>query len=666
MLADAAQTLGSAPERAERLCRLVLAQDGDNGDARLLLSEALRRRGALEEARALAEEEVRRRPSWFGASRQLGVVLADLREPLAASIAFQNASKLNPTHPTLWRDVADQLALAGDVSGSQAAYLQYAMNGGDPALRPAVDGLRLNRIDEAAALLRAFVAGKSTDVVALKLLSEAEARSGRADLAERDLRRALDLAPGFTPARHGLGQLLMGLGRLDEARAEARKILRDQPANIGARRLLAAIEYNANEFEAALRIYQDLLSERPQQPSIWMSRGHVLKAVGRVDECISAYRTAIEQQPDLGDAFWGLADLKTFRFDAAEVTHMERLLEQEGLAADARVSTHYALGKAYEDDGRAESAFLQYKTGAAVHRAQNPYDPGFLSAFVDASIALFTRDFLETRRSWGDPSRDPIFVVGLPRAGSTLVEQILSSHSLVEGTAELPDLNNIAQGLVSPEAAASGVMYLEALAAQTPESLARLGVSYLERTRGYRKTSAPIFINKMPNDFMHVGLIQMILPNAKVIDARRNPLACGWSCFKQHFARGQLFSYDLTHIGRFYTDYVRLMAHFDATAPGRVHRVLHEALVQDPEPHIRALLAYCGLPFEEACLRPHETQRAVRTASSQQVRQPISAKGLDSWRRFEPLLGELNAALGEIATAYPSVPMRFRETGGIE
>lgn len=651
--------MASAPARAEALCRDALSMDPENGDARLMLSEALRRTGALAEARRLAEVEVGRRPDWFGAHRQLGAVLSDLAEPLVASLAFKRALELNPAHPTLWRDLGNQLALAGDAAGAQIAHVRHASNGGDPSLQPASLALRANDFLKAEQVLNAFLSRYPNDVVALKLLSEAQARSGRADLAEKTLRRCLEIAPAFALARHSLGQLLMGFGRLDEALGEARLILGQYPGNMGARRLLAAILNSAGEYEQALEVYRALLRERPHQPTIWMSYGHVLKTLGRTTECVDAYRRGIEQQPDLGDAFWGLADLKTFRFEAREIQLMEELVASERLNVASRVSVHYALGKAHEDSGRVDDAFAQYSAGATLQRIEYPYDANSLTKFVDACIELFTPDFFAARAGSGSLEADSIFIVGLPRAGSTLIEQILSSHSSVEGTAELPDLNAIAQSLISVEQALAGAMYLEKVAGLDSSALRKLGETYLQRTRTHRKTMKPLFINKMPNDFLHVGLIQLILPNAKVIDARRHPMACGWSCFKQHFARGQTFTYDLGDIGRFYRDYVRLMAHIDAVSPGRVHRIVHEALVRDPEPHIRSLLGYCGLPFEEQCLRPHETERAVRTASSEQVRQPINTKGLDAWRKFEPHLSELRRALGDVVDSYPAAPESF-------
>jgi hypothetical protein len=312
-----------------------------------------------------------------------------------------------------------------------------------------------------------------------------------------------------------------------------------------------------------------------------------------------------------------------------------------------RVNLHYALGKALEDEGKAEAAFAHYQEGASLHRKMIQYKPERTRKAVDDAIALFTPEFFAARAGSGASAPDPIFILGLPRSGSTLIEQVLASHSAVEGTMELPDLGSIAGELCGYERAAAGGSYLDTLPSLSKAELAALGEKYLRTTRLHRKLGRAYFIDKMPNNWTLTGFIHLILPNAKIIDARRHPMACCFSCFKQHFALGQNFTYGLADLGMYYADYVRLMDHWDQVLPGRVHRVIFEDLVADPEPNIRALLDYCGLPFEDACLRPHETARPVRTASSEQVRRPISAKGVEEWRAFEPWLDALKRALGD-------------------
>lgn len=655
LVSQALKVLNADPAQAETLLRAALQSDPRNDDAQLVLSEALRRQAKLTDARTFAQAQVQVRPQWFGAQRQLGVVLGELREPLAASIALQRAAELNSGHPTIWRELADQLSLAGDVAGAQAAYARHAVAPPEPRLAPVTEALKANDAAKAETLLADHLRQWPSDVTALRLLSEAQARAGRSRDAEATLRRALTLAPNFGYARHSLAQLLMGLGRLEEANAEADYLLRAEPNNEGSRRLKAAILSALGDYDQVLPLYEKLLRDTPKHAGTWMSYGHALKTVGRQDDGIAAYRRSIAIEPGLGVSYFSLANLKTFKFSDAEMSQMEAQLRRDDISLNDRVNLLYALGKAHEDAKRAEEAFARYSEGAALYRSSIDYDSSRLTALADASERVLTPEFFAARPG-GCEAPDAIFIVGLPRAGSTLVEQILASHSMVEGTMELGDLNAIAYALNDPPV--EDAVYLDALAKLDAEERKARGETYLRTTRIQRKLGKPLFINKMPNDFRHVGLIHAILPNAKIIDARRHPMACGWSCFKQHFAMGQHYTYDLDELGRYYRDYVRLMAHYDRVLPGRVHRVIHEGLVRDPEPHIRALLDYCGLPFEEACLTPHETDRAVRTASSEQVRQPISAKGLDSWKAYESWLDPLRDALGDVVDAYPDVPKR--------
>jgi hypothetical protein len=357
-----------------------------------------------------------------------------------------------------------------------------------------------------------------------------------------------------------------------------------------------------------------------------------------------------------GEAWWSLANLKTFRFEPGDLATMRALLGQEGLTEADRFHFHFAIGKALEDMGDWEGSFRHYEQGNRLRRALIRYEADENTTRKDRSKTLFSRKFFEERQNFGSPAADPVFIVGLPRSGSTLLEQILSSHSAVEGTMELPDVIAITRELGERKSRSQESKYPEVLATFGAGDLRALGERYLAQTRVQRKTAAPYFIDKMPNNFAHVGLIHLMLPNAKIIDARRHPLACCFSAFKQHFARGQHFTFDLVELGRYYRDYVELMAHFDEALPGRIHRVLYERMIDDTEPEVRRLLDYCGLPFEEGCLRFYENERAVRTASSEQVRQPIYREGVDHWRHFEPWLGPLKEALGPVLETYPDIP----------
>jgi tetratricopeptide (TPR) repeat protein len=428
------------------------------------------------------------------------------------------------------------------------------------------------------------------------------------------------------------------------------------PSNPSYRSTKAAILGQIGEYEQAIAIYRELLAEYPRLPKAWMSFGHALKSAGHSEECIAAYRRSAELAPQFGEAWWSLANLKTFRFEPADLATMRVQLERPELTDHDRLHFHFAIGKALEDAGEWEDSFRHYAEGNRLRKSLIRYDADENTAALRRSKALFTRRFFEERAGFGDPRPDPIFIVGLPRAGSTLLEQILASHSQVEGTMELPDVIGFARELGGRRNRSQESKYPEILATMGAADMAALGARYLQQTRVQRKTGAPFFIDKMPNNFAHVGLIQLMLPNAKIVDARRHPLACCFSSFKQHFALGQHFTFDLADIGRYYRDYVELMAHFDAVLPGRVHRVLYERMVEDTEGEVRRLLGYCGLPFEEGCLRFYENERAVRTASSEQVRRPIYREGMDHWRHFEPWLGPLKDALGPVLDAWPAVP----------
>jgi tetratricopeptide (TPR) repeat protein len=387
-----------------------------------------------------------------------------------------------------------------------------------------------------------------------------------------------------------------------------------------------------------------------------MSLGHALKTAGRHAESIEAYTSSIAKAPNLGEAYWSLANLKTFRFTPEQTLTMRAQLADAKLSAEDRFHFEFSLAKALEDAGEYQESFAHYREGNRLRRAMIRYDADENHAHVERSKRFFTREFFAQRQGWGCPAPDPVFIVGLPRSGSTLIEQILASHSQVEGTMELPDVAMLARVVGNRTTRPTGAAYPRALEKFSAEELRALGERYLSQTRIQRKTAAPLFIDKMPNNFAHLGFIHLMLPNARIIDARRHPLGCCLSGFKQHFARGQNFTYDLAEIGRYYRDYVQLMAHFDEVLPGRVHRVFYENMVEDTEAEVRRLLEYCRLPFEEGVLRFHENQRAVRTASSEQVRQPIFRDGMEQWRHFDAWLGPLKEALGEVASAYPRIP----------
>lgn len=550
--------------------------------------------------------------------------------------------------PAALRRRARALREQGRAAEAEAAELRaIELSAHDPVLQDAAAALVANRLELAEPVLRARLKADPFDVAAIRMLAEVAGRIGRFRDAENLLRRALELAPAFAPARANLATALHRQGRTGEALSELDRLDAGEPGAPGHANLRAAVLSKAGAFDEAIALYEEILARTPNHPKIWMSFGHALKTVGRQEESIAAYRKAAALMPAFGEAWWSLANLKTVRLDAADVAAMDGALGDPRASLDDLFHLHFALAKALDDLGEPARAFDHYAVANRRRRALLPYSAAETTAAVDRAVATFTSEFLAARRGEGCPAPDPVFVLGLPRSGSTLIEQILSSHSQIEGTAELPDIPQLAN-----ELGAQG-RYHEALSRLSGDDLERLGRTYLQRAAPQRREGKPRFIDKLPNNWLHIGLIMLILPNARIVDARRHPLDCGWSNFRQHFARGQAFSYDLGDIGRYYADYVRLTAHFDRVAPGAVHRVHHEALLDDPEGEVRALLEALGLPFEDACLRFHENRRAVRTASSEQVRRPLNRDGVGQWRAVADRLGPLIAGLGPALDGYP-------------
>lgn len=503
-----------------------------------------------------------------------------------------------------------------------------------------------NRLDVAERILKPHLKEDPLDARAIRMLAELAARIGRWRDAENLLRRAVEIAPAWVAAKSNLALVLGRMGRPAEAMELLDQIFVVEPDSIGHANLKAATLGRLGEFEEAIALYENALARAPMQPRAWLSYGHMLKTVGRLADGIAAYRKAIDIRPMTGEAWWSLANLKTFEFSDEDIAAMKAALKQDKLAVDDELQLEFALGKAMHDLGRFDEAFSHYSRGNGLRLKQEPYEPDRVGRIVDKSISLFTAEAFARRRGGCDAS-DPIFIVGMPRAGSTLIEQILSSHSMVEGTSELPDMPMIAR--------ASGQYPQSGLELSEEERVER-GLDYLKRTSVQRRTNRPFFIDKLPNNWMFVPFIQLVLPKAKIIDARRHPLACCLSNFRQHFARGQSFTYSLSHLGRYYADYVRLMAHVDEVLPGRVHRVIYERMVDDTEAEVRALLDHCGLKFEPQVLEFYKTERAVRTPSSEQVRRPIYRESTEEWRPYDKHLAALKESLGSVVDVYPGAP----------
>jgi tetratricopeptide (TPR) repeat protein len=656
-LNHATRLLSAQPELAAEQAREILNSVPNHPQARLILGSALRFAGDLPAALEVLDGLAREQPRSAATQIELGIVLGQAGRLNEAVAAFRRAVGLAPDRPDAWRQLADHLDAAGDVASADDARARFIKAANrDPRLMAAANALVANDLPTAESLLRSHLAELPTDIAALRMLAEVGARLRRYADAEALLERCLELAPSFHAARHNYAMVLYRQAKAEAALVQVERLLVIEPRNPSYRNLKAAVLANLGDYSESIETYEAVLKEYPDQAKVWMSYGHALKTAGRQSDSIDAYRRALRERPTLGEAYWSLANLKTFRFDGADVAAMQAALSGSDLDDDDRLHFEYALGKALEDREDYEASFGHYQAGASIRKKTIGYSAEETSSHLERSRAVFTSEFFGARRGHGSDRPDPVFVVGLPRAGSTLIEQILSSHSLVEGTMELPDIPALARELNGKPVRGEPPRYPTGLAELSAAQAQALGERYLAQTRVQRKTDAPYFIDKMPNNFMHVGLLQLILPNAKIIDARRHPLGCCFSAFKQHFARGQNFSYSLDDVGRYYRDYVALMAHFDAVLPGRVHRVYYERMIDDTETEVRRLLDYCGLPFESACLRFYENDRAVRTASSEQVRRPIYRDGIDHWKHYEPWLGPLKEALGSVLESYPEVP----------
>jgi tetratricopeptide (TPR) repeat protein len=602
---------------------------------------------ALEQAQEVLNVD----PSDPRAHFVLGQALARLGRHQEAVAALRRSTELAPEGPA-WRALGDQLTLLEDQAGADAAYAQsIRASVHEPQLMQAAIALCQDKLAVAEHLLRPYLRDKPTDVAAIRMLAEVAARLGRFDDSEKLLRRCLELAPSFDAARHNYALVLHRQSKSLDALREIDVLLASDPENPSYQFLRATALTRIGEYDAAIAIYRGVLEKHPKNARAWLSLGHASKTAGRREESLAAYKNSIANAPHFGEAYWSLANMKTHAFTAADVAQMQAQLARTDLGDEDRFHIHYALGKAYEDQEDYERSFTHYAEGARIRRTGLDYDADETSTAAAQHTQVFTKDFFAARKGWGAAAPDPIFIVGLPRSGSTLLEQILASHSQVEGTMELPDIIMMAKRLGGGRV--RGGRYPEIVGELSREDVRALGEEYIARTRVQRKAGKPFFIDKMPNNSQHVGFIHLILPNAKIIDARRHPLGACFSSFKQHFARGQGFSYDLTDLGRYYADYVRMMARFDEAAPGAVHRVFYERMVADTEGEVRRLLAYVGLPFEQACLDFHANPRAVRTASSEQVRQPIYADAVEQWRHYERWLGPLKAALGPALHEYP-------------
>jgi len=652
-ISHAARLLRRDPSLAEQQAVEILRVYPELAAARQILGTSYRLQGDAEKALSVLEPLADAHPDSADLLHELGLALGATGRGEEAIAVLRKAVQINPRHSGAWRSLGDQLHAAGDKVASQDAFERHLqVSTPHPELVEAADFFRKGAIAKAERLTREVLKKDPTDVVAIRLLADIGVKVGQYQDARNLLERCLELAPDFQLARHSYAMVLFRSQDLEAALEQMNILLKAEPMNPNYLILKSSVLVRKGDHVEALKLHEHLLKHYPRQAGPYMNYGHTLKSVGRLEEAIQAYRKSIELSPRMGESYWSLANLKTFRFSDEDIAQMRSQVVEDGGDPDEQAHLAFALGKAYEDRKDYDESFHFYERGNAIRSKHHRHSAKKNVFDTVRQIKTLDRGFLETRKSQGCPAPDPIFVVGLPRAGSTLLEQILASHSRVEGTAELPDIIAISRKLAQKTREHPAGKYPEILTELSADQFRELGEGYIESTR-VQRGDLPFFIDKMPNNFRHIGLIHLILPNAKIIDARRHPMAGCFSGFKQLFAQGQTYTYNLTDIGRYYRDYVTLMDHWDDVLPGRVLRVQYEDMVADTENQIRRLLEYCGLEFEEQCLRFYETKRAIRTPSSEQVRQPVYTEGLDQWRNYEKHLGPLKEALGPVLDRYP-------------
>ncbi len=631
---------------ALQLARSLLAEVPENRDVLYLIAVSERYLGRIADALRTLQHFETLHPDFGRLYQERGHCYRAVGEALPAIDSYQHAVLLNPTLSASWLALRDLLSSQGRKAEADAAAAQIASLARlSPPIVNATHLLAEGEIHHAESVVRQFLQTQPNHVEGMRLLAHIGVKLDVLDDAEFLLESALAFDPDNRAVRYDYANVLLQRHKHTQALEQARVLLQLDPDNRAYRTLQANSCVGLGDHAAALETYRDLLEGAPQPADLHLSIAHALKTLGRQAEAIDSYRAASAARPSFGDAYWSLANLKTYRFTDDEI---ERMRAQEAAPATRpvdRFHLSFALGKAFEDRGEYAASFAHYARGNALKKAESRYEPDILERSCQLTATVCTRELFAQRQGSGSAQADPIFIVGLPRAGSTLLEQILASHSQVEGTMELADIPRLVHRLNGRQEQNTTPRYPQVLTELGSEDLRKFGEKYLADTRVFR-TGKPFFIDKMPNNFRHVGLIHLILPNAKIIDARREPMACCFSNFKQLFASGQEFTYSLEDIARYYRMYVRLMDHWDAVLPGKVLRVQHESVVDDLEGNVRRVLDFLGLEFESACLEFHKTERSVRTASSEQVRRPINREGIDQWRNFEPWLGPLRETLG--------------------
>ncbi len=656
-IADSLKSVQSAMQAGafdQALAQLepLLGDAPDNADALYMKAASLRYLKRYDDA-LMVLDHLRTVAPDFGRGLQEEGHLHRARGDLDRALScYQGAVRANPGLHAAWAAQADILQGQGRTADAQSARAQAErIKRLPPQLQAATHHLYENRLLKAEGLARTWLQSHPQDVEAMRLLAEVGNRLGVLDDAEFLLESAVEFAPDDMAVRIDYIRILRKRQKYEKALEQAELLHNRDPNNPVFTSQLAIERMQTGDYDGALALFDSVLEQVPGDPATLTSRGHALKTWGKSEQAVQSYRDAVASTPAHGDAWYALANLKTYPFTDDEFAAMREAEAAPGQTLPNRINLCFSLGKALEDRKDFPASFEYYERGNALKKLQTRYTAEQMDAELAAQIEFCTAELFARQGGKGDASPDPIFIVGLPRAGSTLLEQILASHSQVDGTLELPNIIALSQHLRGRDKLSDRTKYPRILHDLEADKLTELGKRYIDETRVHRK-GAPFFTDKMPNNFRHIGLIKLILPNAKIIDARRAPMASCFSGFKQLFAEGQEFTYGLEEIGRYYRGYVELMDHYEAVMPGQILRVIYEDVVADTEAQVRRILDYCGLEFEQACVDFHKTKREVRTASSEQVRQPINTKGLEAWKPFEPWLDPLKDALGPALTDY--------------
>jgi predicted Zn-dependent protease len=627
----------------------LLKDHPDNRDLLYMVAVAQRFLKRVPEALRTLERLERLYPEYPRTFQERGHCYVTQRDVRPAIAGFERAVLLNSALVGSWRALHALYTVNGEPAKAEAAKRELEKLASlPPAIVTAFSMYSDGEIGDAERLVRQYLQQQGDHVEAMRLLAQIGTRHDVLDDAEVLLAKVLQMAPHHDVARYEYAIVLLRRHKHAEAAIQMEALLAREPKNRLYLTTYATVCAGLGRVEEALPRYRELLKEAPEDPELHLSIGHLLKTLGRSDEAIAAYRAAAAARAEYGEAYWSLADMKTYRFADEELARMRAEEAAPPRKLEDRYQLCFAIGKALEDRGAYEESFRYYTRGNELKQSECRYRPIITERNTALQKAVCTREFFASRQGYGAASDAPIFIVGLPRSGSTLIEQILASHSQVEGTMELADIARMVQALQGRDVEGADPRYPAVLAEFSAEDCRRLGEKYLEDTCIYRG-GKPRFVDKMPNNFRHLGLIHLILPNARIIDARREAMACCFSNFKQLYASGQQFSYSLEHIARYYRTYVELMDHWETVMPGAILRVQHEELIADVDGGVRRILEFCALPFEPACVEFHRTERRIHTASAAQVRKPVNREGVDQWKHFEPWLGSLKSELGELA-----------------